>query len=118
MTDDDGERQIMEDAIPRHPLTDEAEVYGRKKPCLRHGPILIRPTHPGTYTASCVTCGLAGPEREDGWEAKLAFDEALGPYAPNLPEKLSEKGYEQRSKHEFGRYTEYDMGKREPFDRP
>jgi hypothetical protein len=81
MTDDDGERQIMEDAIPRHPLTDEAEVYGRKRPCLRHGPILIRPTHPGTYTASCVTCGLAGPEREDGWEAKLAFDEALGPYS-------------------------------------
>jgi hypothetical protein len=39
-------------------------------------------------------------------------------YAPNLPEKLSEKGFEQRSKHEFGRYTEHDMGKREPFDRP
>ena len=28
------------------------------------------------------------------------------------------KGYEQRSKREFGRYTEHDMGKREPFDRP
>jgi hypothetical protein len=31
------------------------------------------------YVASCLACGLGGPEREDGWEAKLAFDEALQP---------------------------------------
>src|SRR5215208_8519803 len=29
--------------------------------------------------------------------------------------KLSEKGFEQRSKHEFGRYTEHEMGQKEPF---
>ncbi len=32
------------------------------------------------------------------------------PYSPNCLEKLSEKGYEQRSEREFGRYTEEEMG--------
>src|SRR5215213_1920996 len=32
----------------------------------------------------------------------------------HLP-KLSEKGFEQRSKHEFGRYTDHEMGQKEPF---
>jgi hypothetical protein len=29
----------------------------------------------GVYVASCLACGVSGPEREDGWEAKTAFDE-------------------------------------------
>ena len=33
----------------------------------------------GRYAASCLACGLRGPEREDGWEAKVAFDEAVQP---------------------------------------
>jgi hypothetical protein len=40
--------------------------------------ILIEAIEATTYAASCLACGLAGPEREDGWEAKLAFDEAFG----------------------------------------
>jgi hypothetical protein len=33
----------------------------------------------GYYVASCLACGTAGPQREDGWEAKQAFDEAWQP---------------------------------------
>ena len=40
---------------------------------------------------------------------------APGSYSPKCLEKLSEKGFEQRSKHEFGRYTEHEMGQMEPF---
>lgn len=47
--------------------------------CPPHGPILIVAYGEGHYVASCLACGVAGPEREDGWEAKLAFDEALQP---------------------------------------
>jgi hypothetical protein len=32
------------------------------------------------------------------------------PYSLTYAEKLSEKGFEQRSRHEFGRYTEGEMG--------
>ena len=58
------------------------EFDRRKKLCPPHGPILVQavkkgPYEEGPYVASCLACGLAGPEREDGWEAKLAFDEAF-----------------------------------------
>jgi hypothetical protein len=69
---------MMEKDIPRHPLTDSAEPNRREKPCPPHGPILVRATDQRTFTASCLACGLEGPKREDGWEAKLAFDEAFG----------------------------------------
>jgi hypothetical protein len=32
--------------------------------------------------------------------------------------RLSEKGFEQRSKHEFGRYTEHEMGQKGTFRLP
>ena len=69
---------MMEKAILRRPLTDRAGSHRRQKPCPRHGPILIEAIEATTYAATCLACGLAGPEREDGWEAKLAFDEAFG----------------------------------------
>lgn len=68
----------MEKAGPRHPLTDRVEVHRREKSCPPHGPILIQATDQRAFTASCLACGLEGPERVDGWEAKLAFDEAFG----------------------------------------
>ena len=68
----------MEKAILRRPSTDRAGSHRRQKPCPRHGPILIEAIEATTYAATCLACGLAGPEREDGWEAKLAFDEAFG----------------------------------------
>jgi hypothetical protein len=40
-------------------------------------PVLVQAVDEGTYVAGCLACGLAGPEREDGWDAKLAFDEAF-----------------------------------------
>ena len=72
----------MDNANPRHPLTDEASARTRERPCPPHGPILIERAEPVSFVATCLRCGLRGPEREDGWEAKLAFDRALGPYSP------------------------------------
>lgn len=45
--------------------------------CPVHGPLLIYPLAESTYTAVCLTCGVIGPEREAGWDAKLAFDESF-----------------------------------------
>jgi hypothetical protein len=57
----------------------ETNVNHGREPCLLHGPILIRAFEEGAYVALCLTCGAAGPERTDGWEAKLAFDESFRP---------------------------------------
>jgi hypothetical protein len=46
-------------------------------PCPVHGPLLIHPLRETAYVAVCLSCGMIGPEREDGWGAKLAFDESL-----------------------------------------
>ncbi len=53
-------------------------VAGRGS-CPPHGPIMVAASEEGRYVASCLACGVAGPEREDSWEAKLAFDEASQP---------------------------------------
>jgi hypothetical protein len=42
----------------------------------------------------------------------------LIPYSPSCLEKLSEKGYEQHSDHEFGWYLEGEMDQIEPFGGP
>jgi hypothetical protein len=68
----------MERAIFRRSLADRAEVRRREEPCRHHGPILIQGIEGNTYVASCLACGLVGPEQEDGWEAKRAFDAAFG----------------------------------------
>jgi hypothetical protein len=68
----------MEKSILRRPLTNRADFPRREKICPPHGPILIEAIEATTYAASCLACGLVGPEREDGWEAKLAFDAAFG----------------------------------------
>ncbi len=54
------------------------KVDGHRKPCPPHGPIQVRAVDEGTYVASCLVCGQAGPKRQDSWEAKLALDEASG----------------------------------------
>ncbi len=51
----------------------------RRGSCPPHGPILVDASEGSYYVASCLGCGLRGPEREDGREAKLAFDEAFQP---------------------------------------
>ena len=47
--------------------------------CPPHGPLVVAASAEGHYAASCLACGLRGPERYDGWEAKVAFDEAVQP---------------------------------------
>jgi hypothetical protein len=47
--------------------------------CSVHGPLLIYPLEEDAYATVCLSCGVIGPEREDGWEAKLAFDESFRP---------------------------------------
>ncbi len=42
----------------------------------------------------------------------------LTSYSPKCLEKLSEKGYEQRSEREFGQYTAYEMDRKAPLWRP
>ena len=50
-----------------------------RRSCPPHGPIMVAASEEGLYAASCMACGARGAERDDGWEAKLAFDEALQP---------------------------------------
>ena len=47
-----------------------------RRSCPPHGPIMVAASDEGLYAASC---GARGPERDDGWEAKLAFDGGLQP---------------------------------------
>jgi hypothetical protein len=68
----------MGHGISRESKRTKAEFSGRQKPCPPHGPILIQAVDKRAYVASCLACGLEGPELEDGWDAKLAFDEAFG----------------------------------------
>ena len=69
--------------VRTHKATPERRASGRRdvdgRSCPPHGPIMVAASDEGFYAASCLACGIRGPEREDGWEAKLAFDEALQP---------------------------------------
>jgi hypothetical protein len=63
-------------------LTKTMGNKGRKRrPCPPHGPVLVAAVvigyMPRGWVARCLTCGLASAEREDGLEAKLAFDDDL-----------------------------------------
>jgi hypothetical protein len=50
---------------------------GGRTGCPPHSPIVVEASEGGYYAASCLACGARGPEREDVWEAKAAFDEAF-----------------------------------------
>ena len=49
----------------------------KNKRCPPHGPLLVDACEGDHYLARCLSCGLIGPEREDGRKAKLAFDKAV-----------------------------------------
>jgi hypothetical protein len=49
----------------------------RRVSCPPHSPILVEASGEGYCVARCLACGLSGPEQEDYWEAKLAFDESV-----------------------------------------
>ncbi len=70
--------------VTTHKTTSDRRASKRRggagrRSCPPHGPIMVAASGEGLYAASCMACGVGGPEREDGWEAKLAFDEALQP---------------------------------------
>jgi hypothetical protein len=50
--------------------------HRQRKNCPPHGPHLIEAIEDARYVTRCLTCGLAGPEREGVYEAKLAFDKS------------------------------------------
>jgi hypothetical protein len=54
---------------------DVAAGRGRKR-CPPHGPLMVHAVKEGSYVTQCLACGLEGPERKDGLEAKRAFDAA------------------------------------------
>jgi hypothetical protein len=50
-------------------------TFSKLGPCPPHGPHLIEAVEDGSYVARCLACGVTGPRRKDGLEAKLAFDQ-------------------------------------------
>jgi hypothetical protein len=48
--------------------------FSNLRPCPPHGPHLIEAVEDGLYVARCLACGLTGPKRKEGLEAKLAFE--------------------------------------------
>jgi hypothetical protein len=53
----------------------DTSKFSRLRPCPPHGPHLIDAVEAGLYVARCLACGVTGPERKDGLEAKRAFDQ-------------------------------------------
>lgn len=56
-------------------VQDASPGRGRNDHCPPHGPHLVTALGEGRHVVRCLKCGLAGPERKDGQEAKLAFDQ-------------------------------------------
>jgi len=69
------EKSMIED-VPRRSAEMTGATATRTK-CPPHGPLLINVSEKNVYVTSCLVCGLRGPERQDGWQAKLAFDESF-----------------------------------------
>ena len=67
------------DTLDRRTVSRHRGGARRGVSCLPHGPIMVAASEEGRYSASCLACGVRGPEREDGREAKLAFDEVTQP---------------------------------------
>lgn len=67
---------MREEDLPRRSAVMNGATATRAK-CPPHGPLLVGALEKNVYVTSCLACGLQGPEREDGWEAKLAFDESF-----------------------------------------
>ena len=57
----------------------EGPVVGKRRigPCPPHGPMMVAAEERKAYVARCLRCGLSGPTREDGADAKRAFDKTF-----------------------------------------
>ncbi len=60
--------------LPRRGPGSREEAYRALPP---HGPMMVAAVERRAYVARCLRCGLSGPTREDGVDAKRAFDEAF-----------------------------------------
>jgi hypothetical protein len=67
------------------PYTDDVAAGRVRKPCPPHGPLWVHAVKEGSYVTQCLACGLEGPERKDGLEAKRAFDAACTLGQPRGP---------------------------------
>ena len=61
--------------VETHDGRDVLTGRGRKDSCPPHGPHLVTALGEGRQAVRCLKCGLVGPGRTDGLEAKLAFDQ-------------------------------------------
>jgi trypsin len=101
---------------PAQPEDDSGRLLLRPQPSMCWG---------GLRPAYRLGCGLAvGAQLPLGGDEPThlgAEGKNLGPscaYSPSCREKLSEKGYEQRSEREFGRYAEHEIGQKELLGSP
>lgn len=80
---DDGGRQLfwhheleeVDTMVETHSGQDVSTRRGRNDHCPPHGPHLVTALGESHYVVRCLRCGLVGPERKDGQDAKLAFDQ-------------------------------------------
>jgi hypothetical protein len=65
--------------IGRDGYRHQGSVAGTRSigPCPPHGPMMVSAVERRVYVARCMRCGLSGPTREEGVDAKQAFDEAF-----------------------------------------
>ncbi len=62
----------------------EGSVVGKRSigPCPPHGPMIVARAERGVCVARCLKCGLSGPARGDGVDAKRALEDASREYQP------------------------------------
>jgi hypothetical protein len=60
----------------------EGSVVGKRRigPCPPHGPMMVAAVGRNAYVARCPRCGLSGPQRGDGVDAKRALRDATRGY--------------------------------------
>ena len=67
------------------PYTHDVAAGRGRKLCPPHGPLMVHAVKEDSYVTQCLACGLEGPERKDGLEAKRAFDAASTLEQPRGP---------------------------------
>ncbi len=73
----------------------EGSVVGKRSigPCPPHGPMMFSAVGRKAYVARCLRCGLSGPSRDDGVDAKRALEDASRAYQPSRRVVNQHPGY-------------------------
>jgi hypothetical protein len=66
----------------RDGVSREGWVVGKRSigPCPPHGPMMVAVVERNAYVARCLRCGLSGPARGDGVDAKRALEDTSRRY--------------------------------------